>query len=337
MGVITLNDISGIPPYNIYVCDINEFSCVFVSTINQYVPPSVQFSVPTEFETSPIILIKIIDGTGCVFSSQYQCFTSPTPTPSITPSITPTISITPTNTPTISITPTNTPTNTVTPSITPTNTVTPSVTPSNTVTPSITPTITPTPTLSLPPFYLKAILLIEPYSGSTQIGQWMTDRGLPFLGFTNGTQPTTNQTNFNIELNNYINFSGWTMGTFPTKFFSDVPGSSGGVDNYGNPIIRYNFKTIQVPQDTVQDQAWYIWLIPTATTNNLIQKEIDVSIDNPNVLTSTLMEPTIYNYTFTYTGNTIPRFTYRVYTSFPSLNFQLNNSTDIYFRGSVIE
>jgi hypothetical protein len=94
---------------------------------------------------------------------------------------------------------------------------------------------------------------------------------------------------------------------------------------------------MSVPANTVEDQSWYTWIIPTGLTNGLIQKEIDVSIDNPNVLTSTLMESTIYAYTFTYTGNTIPRATYRVYTSFPSSNFQLKNSTNIYFRGSVVE
>jgi hypothetical protein len=336
MGLITINDISGIPPYNVSVCDINEFSCVYVTTITQYVPPSVEFNLPSEFIMAPIVLIKIVDSTGCVFTSQYQCFTSPTPTPSITPSITPTISITPTNTPTISITPTNTPTISITPTITSTPTITPSVTPTYTPTPSVTPTNTPTPSISSPPSFISAILFIEPYSGSTDIGQWMYDKGLSFYGFTNGRQPATNQTDFNIQFNNYVDFSGWTSGSFPQKFYSDVPSTSGGVDDYGNPIVKYNFKTMSVPANTVEDQSWYTWIIPTGLTNGLIQKEIDVSIDNPNVLTSTLMESTIYAYTFTYTGNTIPRATYRVYTSFPSSNFQLKNSTNIYFRGSVV-
>jgi len=69
--------------------------------------------------------------------------TLPDASPSPTPSITPTISITPSITPTISLTPTNTPSNT--------NTPTPSVSPSTT--PTITPTssITPTPSTSSDP------------------------------------------------------------------------------------------------------------------------------------------------------------------------------------------
>jgi len=68
--------------------------------------------------------------------------TSPTPTPSITPTIT----LTPSITPTITLSPTSTPTPTIslTPSITPTLTLTPSITPTISVTPSLTPSITPT-------------------------------------------------------------------------------------------------------------------------------------------------------------------------------------------------
>ena len=55
---------------------------------------------------------------------------TPTPTPSVTPTMTPTISLTPSVTPTISLTPTNTVT------MTPTNNPTASVTPTPTATPS---------------------------------------------------------------------------------------------------------------------------------------------------------------------------------------------------------
>ena len=73
---------------------------------------------------------------------------SPTPTPTITPTITPTPSITPTITPTPSITPTITPTPSITPTITPTHTVTPTRTVTPTITPTNTPTITFTPTIT---------------------------------------------------------------------------------------------------------------------------------------------------------------------------------------------
>lgn len=76
---------------------------------------------------------------------------TPTPTPSVTPTLSLTPSITPTQTPTSTVcpglTPTATQTPTLTPSITPTNTPTltktPTVTPTNTQTPSNTPSETP--------------------------------------------------------------------------------------------------------------------------------------------------------------------------------------------------
>jgi len=156
---------------------------------------------------------------------------------------------TPTPTPTNTVTPTITPTITVTPTITPTITVTPSITPTITVTPTITPSITPTSS-PLPP--TKAFLFIEPYSGSSDIGSWMYGLlGSGFYGFTNGTQPTQVQSTFDIELNTYVDFSGWTNGVFPPIINQDVPQITGGVDSYGNPIVTYNFKTTIVSANTV--------------------------------------------------------------------------------------
>jgi hypothetical protein len=54
-------------------------------------------------------------------------------------------------------------------------------------------------------------------------------------------------------------------------------------------------------------------------------------------LTTIDTEPTIYNYTFTYTGNTIPQTTYKVYTSFPDGNFEIYNNQSIYFKGNTVE
>jgi predicted esterase YcpF (UPF0227 family) len=72
-------------------------------------------------------------------------------------------------------------------------------------------------------------------------------------------------------------------------------------------------------------------------TNYKYQVEIDLGIVNPNVFTSVKMEPTIYANTFTYTGSTIARTTYRVYTTYPSNTFELDNTYDLYFRGSKVD
>jgi hypothetical protein len=161
--------------------------------------------------------------------------------------------------------------------------------------------------------------------------------GSGFYGFTNGTQPTQVQSTFDVELNTYVDFTGWTNGIFPPVINQDVPQITGGVDSFGNPIVAYNFKTTMVSASTVSTgKSWFTWMIPTGQTNGLYQKKIDYSTSGPTILTTVNTESTIYSYDFTYTGNTIPKTTYRVYTTYPSTNFELLNSTDIYFRGNTV-
>jgi hypothetical protein len=333
MSLITIDSVSGIPPYQIYVCDIFQYNCAFINTYVDYIPPSVSFPIPSGYTSAPILLIKIVDSTGCVFTQEYMCVT-PTPTPSITPSVTPTLSITPTHTPTPSITPSVTPTLSLTPTRTPTQTVTPSITPTQTITPTV--TTTPTPTLT-PEFPIYAYLFIEPYSGSSTIGSYMNSMGSTFYGFTNTSRPSLSSTTFDFDMNNYVNFSGWTIGLFPSIVKQTIPMTTSGFDSYGNPIIAYNFLTTKVTENTVGSKSWYTWIIPTYLTNNKYQMEIDLGIVNPNVFTSVKMEPTIYTNTFTYTGSTIARTTYRVYTTYPSNTFELDNTYDLYFRGSKVD
>ena len=77
-------------------------------------------------------------------------------------------------------------------------------------------------------------------------------------------------------------------------------------------------------------------MIPTGQTNGLYQTKIDYSTSSPIILTAVLTEPRIYSYYFTYTGDTIPKTTYRVYTTYPSTNFELLNKSDIYFIGNTV-
>jgi hypothetical protein len=266
------------------------------------------------------------------------------PTPSQTPSNTPTPTVTPTNTVTPTITPSETPTNTPTPTVTPTPTLyisptptsTQTPTPTSTQTPTQTPTNTPTPSVTPPTIY-RAYLFIEPQTGSTNIGQWMYDSGSNFFGFTNDSQPAQDQTIFNFDMNTYVDYMGWTDGTFPSILQQTVPQTTGGVDSYGNPIVAYNFTTTEVSAGTVNGLAWYTWIIPNILTNNLKQYEIDYNPNgNPNLLTAVRTESTIYTYTFNYTGSTIPNTTYRVYTTYPNGIFELNNNQNIYFRGNSL-
>jgi len=280
----------------------------------------------------------LIDGADCPVILNVPVPTpTPTPTPSITPSMTPTPTVTPTVTPSFNpckVSPTPTTTLTITPTKTPTPSVT--STPGASQTPTQTPTMTKTPTPTPTPVYF-AYLFIEPVSGSEDIGQWMYNSGRNFFGFTNYSQPTQNQTEFNIDMNTYVNFSGWTNGLFPVLIPQTVPQISGGEDQYSNAIVAYNFLTTEIPNNYVNGYGWYTWMIPVSLTNNERQTIIDINTsNNPNLMTGVGTESTINSYTFTYTGTTIPPTTYRVYTTYPNTIFKITNTQNIFMRGNTI-
>ena len=261
---------------------------------------------------------------------------TPTPTPTVTttPTTTPTPTVTPTVTPTFNPCPPIPPTRTPTPTKTSTPTVTPTPGASQTPTPTQTPTKTPTPTPT--PVYF-AYLFIEPVSGSEDIGQWMYDSGRNFFGFTNYSQPAQDQTDFNIDMNTYVDFSGWTSGLFPPLIQQTVPQTSGGEDSFNNAIVAYNFLTTEIPNNYVNGFGWYTWMIPVSLTNNERQIMIDINTsNNPNLMTGVGTEQTINSYTFTYSGTTIPQTTYKVYTTYPNTIFKITDTQNIYMRGNTI-
>lgn len=329
MTTVTINNIGGVPPYNIYVCDLYEINCVLTLSGITSVPPSVTFDVPFIFTNAPAVIIKIIDSQNCIFKQTYSCITQ-TPNPTITPTPTITPSITPTNT--------QTPTNTATQE---TPTPTPSITPTNTQTPTITPTPTNTPTLTLPPVN-GIVLLIEPISASTMIGDKMNLMGVDFYGFSNGVFPSLSSVTFSQQMNAYIDSLSSELNT--VKIITTLLFGPGNTDLYGNKFNRPNFPTVSLSALTMPNPAWYTFLIPTGTTivndNGLgilkKQIEIDLSHNQPTVFTSIKMNSEIYQNQFKYTGNTIQRTFYNVYTSFPSPDFLIDNSTIIYFKGSRV-
>jgi hypothetical protein len=314
MALIEISSITGTSPYQLFVSDIYGNNETFIASFSGAVPPSQYFTLPPLFDTAPVVLIKIIDANNCQTFRQTSCqVIVPSPTPSVTP-----------------------PTPTPTPSITQTPGLTPTTTPSNTVTPTttLTPTMTPTPST----VFMYAYLFIEPFSGSTDIGLYMQSRGSEFYGFTNGFGPNTaSPVLFNTDMNEYVSYSGWTN-NFPSVRSQLIPITSGGLDSYGNAKFAYNFTTHEVPIGTVQGLAWYTWIIMTGDTGGGIQNSIGYTTNgNPNSLTNVFMDSSIYNNTFTYTGTTIPSGTYRVYTTWASTPFQIDNSSvNIFFRGDTI-
>ena len=229
------------------------------------------------------------------------------------------------------------------PSLTPTKTPTKTPTRTPTPTPTVTPTeglCPPTPTKSLTPTptpHHKAYLFIEPFSGASIIGDWMSSNGSNFFGFTNISAPSQTQATFNLDLNTYVDFTGWTNGAFPTIITQTVPQTSGGLDSFGNPIVAYNFLTTEVPSGTVPGNAWYTWIIPILLTNFERQVDIDINKEGDSGdLFTVHTEETINTLTFTYSGTTIPATVYRVYTTFPNGIFELTNNQSIYFRGNTV-
>lgn len=303
--------------------------------------------LPYTFNPGLLTPPRQVYGTYSILTLENQCFNLlnvPRPTPSPTPTKTPTRTPTPTPSITPTITPSSFPCITKTPTPTPglSPTPTPTINNTPTPTPTLTSTITPTPTMTPTPtpsqFIYNAYLFIEPESGSTSIGLFMYGSGSNFLGFTNGSQPSTNPATFDTDMNTYLSYPGWNNGSFPSIVTQNIPANSGGVDAFGNAVIAYNFFTTRVPSNTVGSTSWYTWIIPIQGTNFGKQVEIGLNaVGVPNSLIPINTESTIYANTFTYAGGVIPAGTYRVYTTFPNQIFRLSNTYDIYFKGNDVQ
>ena len=60
---ITINNITGNSPYDIYVCDDPISVCIYIITTNSF-PYS--FQVPTILSSQTSVNLKIVDNFGCV-------------------------------------------------------------------------------------------------------------------------------------------------------------------------------------------------------------------------------------------------------------------------------
>ncbi len=95
---ITITNITGSSPYDIYVCNSYGGGCVLVGSGTTTVP--VTITLPSVFDFAPLVTIKIVDSNDCVTSHLYNCTIPPTPTQTPTPTVSPTPTSTPTPTPT---------------------------------------------------------------------------------------------------------------------------------------------------------------------------------------------------------------------------------------------
>jgi hypothetical protein len=187
---------------------------------------------------------------------------------------------------------------------------------------------------------LKAYIFVEPISKHVMIKNHLNRLPfigrIPFVGFhgVNGDAWKNN-------LPNYINMPHWIDGRLPQIMQVDIPQTSGGIDTFGNPIEAFNFKTVKITKNTVNDQfSWIIVLIPINAMGNDTkrQKQIEVVEKLGNVTRSKrifLTENVISNLVINYNGNRIPSGQYRVYSTYPStgMRLSLNSTNDIYIRG----
>jgi hypothetical protein len=105
---ILINDISGASPFNLYLCDPSNITCIYIDTIPSSSLPY-EFEVPVIMGTQTSFNLKVVDSNSCTFYQNLNVIVvSNTPTP--TPTITPTLTVTPTPTITPTVTPTITPT-----------------------------------------------------------------------------------------------------------------------------------------------------------------------------------------------------------------------------------
>ena len=65
MANIRLNSITGTPPFEVYVSDVNGNNQSLVGIVLNSVPPTVTINIPAIFNNSPQIGLTVIDSNGC--------------------------------------------------------------------------------------------------------------------------------------------------------------------------------------------------------------------------------------------------------------------------------
>jgi len=61
--VVTINNITGSSPYNVYLCDNPMTSCVWINTVST-LPYS--FNIPSLLESQNDYTLKVQDNNGCI-------------------------------------------------------------------------------------------------------------------------------------------------------------------------------------------------------------------------------------------------------------------------------
>jgi hypothetical protein len=63
--IITINNISGATPYDVYVCSNPSTTCIYIDTITS-IPYS--FDIPLPIDGQSSYILKVIDNNGCTIT-----------------------------------------------------------------------------------------------------------------------------------------------------------------------------------------------------------------------------------------------------------------------------
>ena len=186
---------------------------------------------------------------------------------------------------------------------------------------------------------LKAYIFVEPRSKHAMIKNHLktlpfTGR-LPFLGFHGVGLGENLKSNF-PNFSNYINMPHWIDGRLPQIMQVDIPQTSGGIDTFGNPVQAFNFKTVKITKNTVNDRfSWIVVLIPINAMSNDTKRQTRIRIvegagSPKDIKTDNVLSGVVINYN----GNLIPAGQYRIYSTGDSgMMLNLNSTNDVYIWG----
>jgi hypothetical protein len=62
---ITINNVTGAQPFDIYVCDSPITTCIYVSTINTVDLPY-SFNIPVIYDSLTQFVVKVVDNNDCI-------------------------------------------------------------------------------------------------------------------------------------------------------------------------------------------------------------------------------------------------------------------------------
>lgn len=64
---VTISGITGITPYDIYICQSGGTGCFYISTITDSQIPY-EFDIPVPYDTSNSYMLKLLDNNNCIIS-----------------------------------------------------------------------------------------------------------------------------------------------------------------------------------------------------------------------------------------------------------------------------